>query len=149
MKQVILAMALAIAVTGCHAQQKQEEQQVKIETPGPAPTNEPKAAWKVNKQYDEKGNLIRYDSTYTWSYSSKGGHIDADSFFSRQWHNGFFSNGFGPQWSDSSFFYPGFFMRRWQSQNMQMQKMLQQMDSLNKAFFKENDWGTGAKVNKI
>ncbi|THD69266.1 hypothetical protein E7Z59_02745 [Robertkochia marina] len=24
-------------------------------------------AWKVNKEYDENGNLIRYDSVYSWS----------------------------------------------------------------------------------
>lgn len=34
--------------------------------------NKPKIDIKVNKQYDENGNIIGYDSTYSYSYSSNG-----------------------------------------------------------------------------
>ena len=46
-------------------------------------TNQPKINYKVNKQYDENGNLIAYDSVYTYSYSSQDGDgsiiFDSDS----------------------------------------------------------------------
>lgn len=32
--------------------------------------NVPQSNITVNKEYDENGNLIRYDSTYSWSYSN-------------------------------------------------------------------------------
>lgn len=35
--------------------------------------NKPNYNVKVNKEFDEKGNLIRYDSTYSYSYIYKGG----------------------------------------------------------------------------
>lgn len=35
-------------------------------------TVHPQVAWKVTRQLDSKGNLVRYDSTYWWSYSSNG-----------------------------------------------------------------------------
>jgi len=35
-------------------------------------TIQPKEDIKVNKKFDENGNLIQYDSTYTYSYSSNG-----------------------------------------------------------------------------
>jgi len=49
--------------------------------------NQPKVDIKVNKQFDEKGNLIQYDSTYSIIYSSPNTAIqffnfDNDSLFS-------------------------------------------------------------------
>ena len=35
--------------------------------------NQPKVNIKVNKQYDDKGNLVRFDSTYSSFYSNKPG----------------------------------------------------------------------------
>lgn len=54
----------------------------------PHQPNEPKEDIKVNREFDENGNMIRYDSTYTWSWSSTGenGAIP-DSMF--QFNNGF------------------------------------------------------------
>jgi hypothetical protein len=34
------------------------------------PKNSPKEDIKVNREYDEKGNLIKFDSTYSYSFSS-------------------------------------------------------------------------------
>jgi hypothetical protein len=49
--------------------------------------NQPKVDIKVNKKFDEKGNLIQYDSTYSIIYSSPNADIqffnfDNDSLFS-------------------------------------------------------------------
>jgi hypothetical protein len=37
-----------------------------------ADTSKPKISYKVNKEYDDKGNLIRFDSTYSYVYSGAG-----------------------------------------------------------------------------
>lgn len=34
--------------------------------------NEPKVHIDVNKEFDEQGNVTRYDSTYVWTWSSDG-----------------------------------------------------------------------------
>ena len=34
--------------------------------------NKPDVKYKVNKEYDDKGNVIRYDSTYSYSWSENG-----------------------------------------------------------------------------
>ena len=34
--------------------------------------NKPEVKIKVNKELDNNGNIIRYDSTYSWSWSSEG-----------------------------------------------------------------------------
>lgn len=42
--------------------------------------NNPHVDIKVNKQYDENGNIIQYDSTYTYYYSSDGNIPDSVNF---------------------------------------------------------------------
>jgi len=41
-------------------------------------TTEPDVDISVNKEYDENGNIIRYDSTYSYSYSG-GSYAEFDS----------------------------------------------------------------------
>lgn len=46
---------------------------------------QPKGTWKVDKEFDEKGNLIRYDSIYSWSSEDRlndFSSIDKDSLLS-------------------------------------------------------------------
>ena len=62
---------------------------------------EPQEKSIVNKEYDENGNLIKYDSTFVWSWSG-------DSTFQFDFpKNDFFSGkdfpGFGEMFSDSAF----------------------------------------------
>ena len=59
MKRFILLSILGAGIFGiCLAQSKDLKK------------NSPKEDIKVNKKYDEKGNLIQYDSTYTYNWSS-------------------------------------------------------------------------------
>ena len=37
----------------------------------------PEEKWDVHKEYDEFGNLIKYDSIYSWSYSN----VNQESYF--------------------------------------------------------------------
>ena len=52
----------------------------------------PNETWNVNKSYDKDGNIIQYDSSY--SYSSNGEYLNIDSLISTFGMNNFFSNPF-------------------------------------------------------
>jgi len=52
----------------------------------------PNESWNVNKRYDKDGNIIQYDSFY--SYSSNGEYLNIDSLISTFGINNFFSNPF-------------------------------------------------------
>ena len=52
----------------------------------------PNETWNVNKIYDKDGNIIQYDSSY--SYSSNGEYLNIDSLISTFGMNNFFSNPF-------------------------------------------------------
>jgi len=66
-----------------------------------AQDNKPEEKTVVNKEFDEKGNLIRYDSTFVWSWSGDSAfqfEFPVNSFFSG---NGF--PGFDESILDSAF----------------------------------------------
>ena len=78
----------------------------------------PKGTWKVDKEFDENGNLIRYDSIYSWSSHNKFDNlssIDRDSilqsFKTRFFTNfsGFENQGFEAIFSQDSLFSKRFF----------------------------------------
>ena len=56
--------------------------------------NSPNETWNVNKSYDKDGNIIQYDSSYLYSYSSNGEYLNIDSLISTFGMNNFFSNPF-------------------------------------------------------
>lgn len=63
--KMYLALALLICLNvSCNGQNNKKETTSK--TAEKVPTGD----WKVNKQYDDKGNLIQYDSIYSWSSSN-------------------------------------------------------------------------------
>jgi hypothetical protein len=70
MKKSILLLLLGLMSISCNGQKNEikkndsKDKQEKI-------TNEPKGTWKVDKEFDENGNLIRYDSIYSWSSDGK------------------------------------------------------------------------------
>ena len=55
-------------------------------------TESPNESWNVNKRYDKDGNIIQYDSSY--SYSSNGEYLNIDSLISTFGMNNFFLNPF-------------------------------------------------------
>jgi hypothetical protein len=78
MKRLVHISALAYAIfilsISAACSQNKEEKNAK---------NQPKVDVKVNKQYDDKGNVIGYDSTYSFSYSDTTGSPANDSIFSK------------------------------------------------------------------
>ena len=111
---------------------------------------EPKIDIKVNRRYDEKGNMIGFDSTYTSYYSNMSGdtaQMDSlmgsfDRYF-RQEHSSFFGRQFDPLFfSDSArypdFFHDDFFLRRYELNDPYMRGMMYRMDSIKNSFYKEH-----------
>ncbi len=63
-KYVILLLTTCISMS-CNSQESKRKEEVenKVEV-----TNEaPKGSWNVHREFDPAGNLIRYDSIYSWS----------------------------------------------------------------------------------
>ncbi len=110
---------------------------------------QPKVQVKVNKVYDENGNVVRYDSVYTWSYHS-GNQIDVDSLmrkFVPYFHEhftdslaGVFNHPVFPL-TDSTlmldFFNNDHFFNQWHEQLFDLKHQMQVMDSLKRQFFKQ------------
>jgi len=109
--------------------------------------HKPKVNIKVNKHYDDKGNVVGFDSTYTSYYSNiKGDTAGMDSlmgrfdrYFNRN-HTSFFRNEFDPLFFGDSlrypdFFHKDFFMKRYELNDQYMRDMMQRMDSIKNHFF--------------
>ena len=64
MKHIYMALSASLFLfIGCQGQKNDttaKSEKSKI-------AEEPKGSWKVNREFDEAGNLIRYDSIYSWS----------------------------------------------------------------------------------
>lgn len=73
MKKIAILSLAAILNISCSAQEKNKET-LKKEGDNLVQITEPqKGTWKVDKEFDENGNLIRYDSIYSWSSTDKLG----------------------------------------------------------------------------
>ncbi|TDQ30920.1 hypothetical protein CLV82_1617 [Zeaxanthinibacter enoshimensis] len=61
MKRLIILLFIMLLSSSCNGQEAREKHDS---------AKAPEGSWKVNKEYDEAGNLIRYDSIYSWSSMS-------------------------------------------------------------------------------
>ena len=68
-----IAVLLLLLFTGCKGQEKDQTDKKNQEDQETAEM--PKGQWEVQKEYDELGNLIKYDSIYSYAYSN----IEGDS----------------------------------------------------------------------
>ena len=121
--------------------------------------NKPKVNIQVNKHYDDKGNVIGFDSTYTSFYSNVQGdtaRMDSlmtsfDRYFNRD-HSPIFRNQFNSLFFTDSlrypdFFHDDFFMKRYELNNNYLRDMMGRMDSIKNRFYqldseKEKDNGS-------
>lgn len=148
MKNLLLSVLLLVFITGCNAQSNQKPSKSDTST---HTENIPKVTYKVNKKFDDKGNMISYDSSSVWTYSSDGNthNVEADSVmmaFKRKFDSSFpsiFRDNFGsPMWNDSFFFRdftsPDYFRQKWSQHYFNMENMMFQMDSLRNLFLNRN-----------
>lgn len=147
----LIVISFLMVMSSCNAQDKNNSKELTLTEPSVKmtdPRTKPDICYKVNKQYDDKGNIIRYDSTYSYSYSgAKGANLDLqkDSVFSNfKSHFGnsslslFDSPGAGFFPKDSTFVSP--FDDKYFEKQMEMnQKMMQQFfQHFNAVPFPEN-----------
>ncbi|MDO5988458.1 hypothetical protein Q4Q39_13680 [Flavivirga amylovorans] len=150
MKKCILLLLTVLLSVSCNGQKSE----TKKEEPKNSKNNiveEPKGAWKVDKEFDENGNLIRYDSIYSWSSDSKLNNlssIDRDSLM-QSYKSRFFSSfskfenqGFEDVFSQDSlfskrFFNDDFFGSSFGKDFMDIDKIRQQMIARQKKFLEK------------
>ncbi|KJD36173.1 hypothetical protein PW52_06105 [Tamlana sedimentorum] len=138
MKTLKVIPILCLLCLSCSGQEKQEN---KTE-----PNIKPNENVQVNKEYDEYGNLIKYDSIYSYSYSSKNSlndslkfqfqeHFKNHSIFSDSFFDDFFkSDSLTSGLNHKNFFFDGF-----TNQDQQIKNMMKRMDSIQELFFKKNE----------
>ncbi|RAW02602.1 hypothetical protein DQQ10_00350 [Pseudochryseolinea flava] len=139
---------LALLVSSCDKDSRSQIAQLKKNSADSV--MKPKIDIKVNRRFDEKGNMIGFDSTYTSYYSNMSGDtagMDSlmgsfDRYFKKD-HPLFFKNQFDPLFFNDSTRYPDFFhndyfMRRYELNDQYMRGMMQQMDSIKNKFYREH-----------
>lgn len=156
MRKIVFTLATAMVLASCNAQQKKNETDNQaINSQQKDTAIAPQGTWKVNREVDENGNLIRYDSIYSYSYGNINGkkmnptEMDSAMASFRNYIKGRMPAGFSPQTmtpfeSDSlntDFFEKGFFENNWEDFFPDMQKQLMQMDSLHQKFFQDSQQG--------
>ena len=150
MKKYILFLMVVLLSVSCNSQQKETNKETAKENKE-AKAEQPKGSWKVDKEFDENGNLIRYDSIYSWSSDGKFDQItslDKDSLlesFKRKFFTNFsnFENkGFEDIFAQDSlftkrFFGDDFFKSDFGKDFMDIDKITQQMIERQKKFLEK------------
>ncbi|MCM4173340.1 hypothetical protein DHD32_17835 [Arenibacter sp. TNZ] len=147
MKKIVFTLLLGFMVTGCQAQNDRTKTiddlvEKKTDSLG---VDEPKISWKVDKKYDEKGNVIGYDSIYSYSYNNlgnlaKGMNLDSImnsmKFFSYDNFSSYREDQYlGRIFNEDSLlnvnpFFDDFFEKQRANNFSDMRQLFQQMDSL-------------------
>ncbi len=154
MKTLAWILVIPVMLASCNAQTGNKNDNKNENQPemGNVMKNKPKVDIQVNKKYDDNGNLIGYDSTYTWTYSNMTGDtvsVDADSVITHfmpnvgmnfpELNDPFFNDVF---MNDTTlynhFFNPNYYQDVWGQQNKEMNRIFREMDSLKSAFFNQH-----------
>ncbi|WP_026451501.1 hypothetical protein [Aequorivita capsosiphonis] len=155
MKTIVFALAVALCLSSCHAQEKKGDADnstaMKTQT---EIQKESHGTRKVNKEVDENGNLVRYDSIYNYSYGDINGKQvspeKTDSLmasFQKYMQDrmpGFSQEMMNPLKSDSlhaDFYQNDFFLNHWEDFFPGMKNQLKEMDSLHQGFFQQTQPG--------
>ena len=149
-----VAQLAVVALLLCSACDKPSEAQTladdnKKTTARADSLDKPKVNIKVNRHFDDKGNLVGFDSTYSSFYSNIGGdtmmmdslmnsfdryfYRDHSSMLNRHFNNLFFNDSL--RYPD--FFHRDFFQKRYELNDAYMKDMMRGMDSLKNQYFYE------------
>ncbi|XMO85548.1 hypothetical protein AAFN75_12195 [Algibacter sp. AS12] len=135
MRTLNLIPLFCLLFFNCSGQDKQQSEPLALK---------PDENITVNKEYDENGNLTRYDSIYSYSYSSNEKvndslkmefqkHFNSHSFFNDSFFNDFFGrDSDSKQFHSENFFHDGFM-----NHNQQIEHMMRRMDSIQQLFFNQ------------
>ena len=145
-----LIALLAVIINLPEKLQAANHEDTKITATDSVPNN-PKIDIKVRKKYDDNGNLIGYDSTYSYVYVSPGGkaeEINMDSLM-QQFQPFFFQHGQqmfkdpfeeffkNDPFLNDNFFDEHFFENQFNQNMFNFKEMFQRMDSLRNEFLKQ------------
>lgn len=124
-------------------------------------SDKPKIDVKVNKQYDDKGRIIKFDSTYSYFYSSPKGSLQLGndsvydgfrSFFEKSYSTLMDRHSNNIFFNDSlfkyDFFSDNYFQKRFELNKKMFENMYQQMDSIKRDYLKES-YPNGHQKKKI
>jgi hypothetical protein len=111
-------------------------------------THQPDVKIKVNREFDKDGNVVKYDSTYTWSWSSDGNQNFSVQFFNDTATSDLLQHFDNFDFFDDSFFRPfgnnmdSLFSRdpnvmNFGNMERQMQEMIQRQQQMMRVFFGE------------
>ena len=149
MKKTVCTLLCLMLFLGCNSQKKedQESQTDKNEKE----IIKPQEKWDVKKEYDAFGNLIKYDSIYSYSYSNIEGdtiQVNLDSIMNS--FRGYFEENTPFNWNKrfsyfpqndslfmSDFFKEDYFFNQWNRQPLDISEMMRQMDSTRNEFMKK------------
>lgn len=141
MKKIALISFALFMLFSCNGQTSKKESNALSDK-----ENKPKIDYKVDKKYDENGNLVAYDSVYTYYYSN----IDKDAMIkdsifqkfntyfetNHMLDNSFFNDFFKQEgYRKDDFFSDAFFEDHFKKDELMMNEMLQRMDSIKNQFF--------------
>jgi hypothetical protein len=150
----ITIMLFVLLLSSCH--EKSNGQSAELKQHRADSLHKPKVNIKVDRRYDDKGNMIGFDSTYSSYYSNaRGDTAKMDSLmgsfdrYFREDHSSFFKQQFDPLFFNDStrypdFFHNDFFMRRYELNDPYLRGMMYRMDSIKNNFYKDH-----RKVGKI
>jgi hypothetical protein len=126
-----------------------------------AKQNLPATNYKVNREYDKNGNIIRYDSTYSYYYSNvQNDSVLRDSIFDvfkNQFNKQFFFSNdpffddffFQDSVMNFDFYKKDFFSNHFQNNRNDFDKYFNAMDSIKNEFFnKQFQNNQGPKTKK-
>lgn len=135
----ILFLLIIVSCTGQNQKTKEEDSNI----------NQPKTSVKVNREYDENGKLIRYDSTYSYYYSNIENDAELEDsvidqfrkYFNKEFifsEDPFFNDlFFHDTLLDFNFYTKDYFLNRFRNNTKRMDELFWEMDSMKNLFFKK------------
>jgi hypothetical protein len=147
-----LLLAISLTISSCHNRtngQHSAESNKDYASVTRDSLTKPKVNIKVNKHYDDKGNVIGFDSTYTSFYTNVEGDTSQMDSLMRTFDT-YFNNGqmsFSGKEFDSLFFYDSlrypdffdddFFLKSHELNDSYLRDMMRRMDSIKNKFYRE------------
>ncbi|MDD4727773.1 MAG: hypothetical protein PHN55_03350 [Dysgonamonadaceae bacterium] len=143
-RKLLSILAVLLVFCSCNKQEKQTEDNQLTNA-----KNAPIEDIIVNKEYDEQGNIIKYDSTYSSFYSNIENDSLAEDSILIKFKNMFeqeYPFSYKPSFNDFffrdslmkyDFYKKDFFMERFKQNMLHTEKIFREMDSVKNKFFNE------------